>query len=278
MTDATGRSVSVRIARHRARRRRHVRGVRPHHHLPRLPAGLRRGRRRPRSRRRRPRERRCPRWPRATRLPAPELEAKGHATQPPARYTEASLVKRLEELGIGRPSTYASIIQTIQDREYVWKKGTALVPTLTAFAVVNAAGAALPRAGRLRLHRPHGGRPRRDRRRPPRARCRGCASSTSAPRHDGAPDSRHVGLKELVDTAPERIDAAAVNAIPIGIDPDGQDIVVKPGRYGPYLKRGDDTASVPTTWRPTSSPSTRPSSCSRRPRATWSSARTRPPA
>ena len=57
-------------------------------------------------------------------------------TSPPARFTEASLVKRLEELGIGRPSTYASIMQTIQDRGYVWKKGTALVPTWTAFAVV----------------------------------------------------------------------------------------------------------------------------------------------
>ena len=66
----------------------------------------------------------------------PTLEAKGHTTSPPARYTEASLVKRLEELGIGRPSTYASIMQTIQDRGYVWKKGTALVPTWTAFAVV----------------------------------------------------------------------------------------------------------------------------------------------
>ena len=69
-------------------------------------------------------------------LPTAELEAKGHTTSPPARYTEASLVKRLEELGIGRPSTYASIMQTIQDRGYVWKKGTALVPSWTAFAVV----------------------------------------------------------------------------------------------------------------------------------------------
>jgi len=61
----------------------------------------------------------------------------GHTTQPPARFTEATLIKELEERGIGRPSTYAAIIQTIQDRGYVWKKGTALVPTFTAFAVVN---------------------------------------------------------------------------------------------------------------------------------------------
>ena len=64
------------------------------------------------------------------------LEARSHATQPPSRYTEASLVKALEELGVGRPSTYATIISTIQDRGYVWKKGSALVPSFIAFAVV----------------------------------------------------------------------------------------------------------------------------------------------
>ena len=67
---------------------------------------------------------------------ATALEPKSHTTQPPARYTEASLVKNLEELGVGRPSTYASILGTIQERGYVWKKGTALVPSFTAFAVV----------------------------------------------------------------------------------------------------------------------------------------------
>jgi DNA topoisomerase-1 len=60
----------------------------------------------------------------------------GHATKPPARYTEASLVRKLEELGIGRPSTYASIMSTIVDRGYVWKKGSALVPSFVAFSVV----------------------------------------------------------------------------------------------------------------------------------------------
>ncbi|MGH3183514.1 MAG: type I DNA topoisomerase, partial [Streptosporangiaceae bacterium] len=69
-------------------------------------------------------------------LAAEEIEARSHTTQPPARYTEASLVKALEELGVGRPSTYASILGTIQNRGYVWKKGTALVPSFTAFAVV----------------------------------------------------------------------------------------------------------------------------------------------
>ena len=78
----------------------------------------------------------CPAWPRATRWRPRRSRPQAHDTQPPARFTEASLVKRLEELGVGRPSTYASIITTIQDRGYVWKKGSALVPTFTAFAVI----------------------------------------------------------------------------------------------------------------------------------------------
>ena len=65
------------------------------------------------------------------------ITADGHETQPPARYTEASLVKKLADLEIGRPSTYASIMGTIQDREYVWKKGSALIPSWTAFSVVS---------------------------------------------------------------------------------------------------------------------------------------------
>jgi len=64
-----------------------------------------------------------------------EYDCEGHDTKPPARYTEPTLVKRLEELGIGRPSTFASIIQTIQDRGYVNKRGRALVPTFLAFSV-----------------------------------------------------------------------------------------------------------------------------------------------
>ncbi len=66
-----------------------------------------------------------------------ELAAVGHQTKPPARYTEASLVKALEAEGIGRPSTYATIIQTVQDRGYAYHEGKALIPTFTAFAVVH---------------------------------------------------------------------------------------------------------------------------------------------
>src|SRR5690606_20052910 len=81
-------------------------------------------------------ERRLPALTRDQRLAAESITANGHTTQPPARYTEASLVKALEELGIGRPSTYASIMQTIQERGYVFKRGQALVPSFLAFAVV----------------------------------------------------------------------------------------------------------------------------------------------
>ena len=74
------------------------------------------------------------RSPRATRWSVARSTRRAHTTQPPARYTEASLVKELEERGIGRPSTYASVIDTLLRRDYVWKKGTALVPSWSAFA------------------------------------------------------------------------------------------------------------------------------------------------
>ena len=82
-------------------------------------------------------EARLPRSPKAKAVACTDLSAVAHETKPPARYTEASLVKELEERGIGRPSTYAAVIETIQARNYVWRKGTALVPAWTAFAVTN---------------------------------------------------------------------------------------------------------------------------------------------
>jgi DNA topoisomerase-1 len=185
------------------------------------------------------------------RLDGAEVTAAGHSTSPPARYTEASLVKRLEELGIGRPSTYASIMQVIQDRGYVWKKGTALVPSWTAFAVIKLledhfsdlvdyaytarmedeldqiAAASLERVPWLSQF------------------WFGDAGDGAAEAASGRP-----GLKRLVDEGMQEIDAAAINSIPLGADPDGVPVVVKPGRYGPYVKRGDDTASVPDDLAP----------------------------
>jgi len=180
-------------------------------------------------------------------VPVAELTPNGHATTPPARYTEASLVKRLDELEIGRPSTWASIIQTVQDRGYVWKKGQALVPTWTAFAVV----------GLMEQHfedlvdYKFTARIDEDL----DAIARNELSKQDWLQHfyfgddDDLPDSMP-GLKRLVAENLDHIDAAEINTFPIGLDPDGNEIVVKPGKYGPYVKRGDDTASVPEDLTP----------------------------
>ena len=175
-------------------------------------------------------------------LPTPDLEAKGHTTSPPARFTEASLVKRLEELGIGRPSTYASIMQTIQDRGYVWKKGTALVPTWTAFAVVKLLEQhftdLVDYAFTARMEDDLDEIATRQVEREPwlqRVLVRQRTDATN-----GVP-----GLKSLVDSSSDTIDAAELNTMVLGADADGEIVVVKPGRFGPYVKRGEDTASVP---------------------------------
>ena len=80
-------------------------------------------------------QKRLPQLSQGQKLDPREVTANGHDTRPPARYTEPSLVAKLEELEIGRPSTYASIIRTITSRDYVFKRGSALVPTWLAFAV-----------------------------------------------------------------------------------------------------------------------------------------------
>jgi DNA topoisomerase-1 len=176
-----------------------------------------------------------------------QLDANAHETQPPARFTEASLVKRLEELGVGRPSTYASIISTIQDRGYVWKKGSALVPSFTAFAVITLLEQHFPSlvdyAFTARMEEElddiaSGGADME----PWLARFYfGVQSST------GEVDG--LGLKRLVDTNLGDIDAREVNSIPLGVGPDGVRIVARVGRYGPYLERGEgetsQRASVP---------------------------------
>ena len=178
-------------------------------------------------------------------MPVAELTPNGHTTSPPARYTEASLVKRLEELKIGRPSTWASIIQTVQDRGYVWKKGQALVPTWTAFAVV----------GLLEQHfdelvdYENTAKIEED-------LDEIAAGNTQKDQWlkrfyfgiEG--DDDLPGLKALVETNLDSIDAAAINTFPLGLDENGVEIVVKPGKYGPYVKRGDDTASVPDDLTP----------------------------
>lgn len=156
------------------------------------------------------------------------VEPKEHATQPPARYTEASLVKELESRGIGRPSTYAAVLQTIQDRGYVWKKGSALVPSWTAFATIRL----------LEDHFAHlvdyefTAKMEEDL----DAIARGEQDSVEwLKEFYFNPDE---GLKALVgDDRVSQIDARDINSISIGDDDQGRDVVVRVGRYGAYLER-----------------------------------------
>jgi DNA topoisomerase-1 len=193
-------------------------------------------------------ERRLPKLSEGVGITTLRAEADGHETSPPPRYTEATLVKAMEEKGIGRPSTYASTVGTIQDRGYVNTRGNALIPTWLAFAVTRLleehftelvdydftasmeedldriAGGDEQRAAWLHkfyFGSGHGGS--------------GSASAAAADDRaptGGLPDVSRggLGLKELVDDLGE-IDAREISTIQIG---DG--IVVRVGRYGPYVE------------------------------------------
>lgn len=182
-------------------------------------------------------ESRLPQLTQGQRLDAIELTPDGHATNPPARYTEASLVKALEELGIGRPSTYSSIIKTIQDRGYVHKKGSALVPSWVAFAVT---GLLEQHFGRLvdydftaamedELDAIASGQERRT----------DWLNNFYFGGEHGVADSvaRSGGLKKLVGVNLEGIDAREVNSIRLFDDEQGRPVYVRVGKNGPYLER-----------------------------------------
>ncbi|MBP2187871.1 type I DNA topoisomerase [Nocardia goodfellowii] len=168
---------------------------------------------------------------------AVELNPDGHSTNPPARFTEASLIKTLEELGIGRPSTYASIIKTILDRGYVYKRGSALVPSWVAFAVVGLLEAYFGRlvdfdftaAMEDDLDAIAGGREQRG----------NWLSSFYFGGDHGVEGSvaRSGGLKKMVGEQLDDIDAREVNSIKLFTDEEGRDVVVRVGRFGPYLER-----------------------------------------
>ena len=165
------------------------------------------------------------------------FEPEGHQTQPPARFTEASLVKRMEELGVGRPSTYASIIGTIQNRGYVWKKGSALIPSFTAFSVINLLEGHFPNLVDYAFT----------------ARMEDDLDKIAGGVEDPVPWLAHFyfgdddteGLKEKVSSRLGDIDARSVNSIPLGVTDDGEPVVARVGRYGPYVQRGEDSASIP---------------------------------
>ena len=170
-------------------------------------------------------------------LRALELEPEGHATTPPARFTEASLVQALEERGIGRPSTYASILGTILDRGYVFKRGTALVPSFLAFAVTGLLEQHFTRLVDYDFT----------------AKMEDDLDRIAAGDQERVDWLRHfyyggtegdAGLHALVGDLSE-IDARAVNTLPIG-----EGIVLRVGRYGPYVERGEERASVPEDMAP----------------------------
>ena len=185
-----------------------------------------------------------------------DLEPGSHATQPPARYTEASLVKAMEELGVGRPSTYASVIATILDRGYVWKKGTALVPSFTAFAVVglleryfaNLVDYGFTASMEDDLDAIASG----DEESLPWLTRFYFGADGADPTVTDAATSRSggLGLKREVDTYLGEIDAREINSIPIGTGTDGEEIVARVGRYGPYLQHGEDRVSIPEDLAP----------------------------
>jgi DNA topoisomerase-1 len=193
-------------------------------------------------------ESRLPQLTQGQRVDATELTPDGHSTNPPARYTEASLIKALEELGIGRPSTYSSIIKTIQDRGYVHKKGSALVPSWVAFAVT---GLLEQHFGRLvdygftaamedELDAIASGTEQRS----------NWLNNFYFGGDHGVADSiaRSGGLKKLVGVNLEGIDAREVNSIKLFDDAEGRAVNVRVGRNGPYLERmvvGDDGEPTP---------------------------------
>ncbi|MFM8646095.1 MAG: type I DNA topoisomerase, partial [Actinomycetota bacterium] len=173
-----------------------------------------------------------------------ELTAVGHQTTPPARYTEPTLVKKLEELGIGRPSTYANILKVIVDRGYVWKKGQALVPSWTAFAVV-------------RLLTQHFSSIVDDRftaivEEELDEIARGERNRAKWLREFYFGNGKELpGIFPVTEAAKDSIDAREINGFIVGRHPDsGDTIEVRPGKYGPYVRCGERTAGVPEDLTP----------------------------
>jgi DNA topoisomerase-1 len=174
-------------------------------------------------------ETRLPNLEQGDAVSAASITASGHETKPPARYTEATLIKELEDREIGRPSTYASIIGTILNRGYVYKKGTALVPAWLAFSVIRLLEEHFPRQISYEFT----------------ARMEDVLDEIAAGRKDrntelaefyfGSGDVE--GLKSLVDGLGD-IDARELATFPIG--PEDSGIHLRVGRYGPYLEGPDD--------------------------------------
>ncbi len=200
-------------------------------------------------------ERRLPNLVKDQPLGADALNATGHHTTPPARYTEASLVKALEELGIGRPSTYSSIMQTIQDRGYVEKRGQAMIPSFLAFAVIGLLEGHYPRLVDYNFTAAMEGQ-LDDIAAGDGTQLNFLSSFYFGSQESGADDdiAKAGGLKKMVTENLSAIDAREVNSIPLFVDEENRRVVVRVGKFGPYLQRKavdggedapEDKASLP---------------------------------
>jgi DNA topoisomerase I len=166
-------------------------------------------------------------------LSATGLEPEGHSTSPPARFTEASLVKALEERGIGRPSTYAAIMGTILDRGYVRKQGQALIPEFLAFSVVQLLEQHFARLVDYEFT----------------ARMEDDLDEIASGEEARSAwlqrfyfgENGNDGLKSQIEGRLDEIDAREVNTVGLP----RTDIVVRVGKYGPYLERGEERQTLP---------------------------------
>ena len=168
-----------------------------------------------------------------------DLEGKSHVTQPPPRYSEAALTRALEEMGIGRPSTYASIIDTIQAREYVFKKGNALVPSWTAFSVVRLLEEHLSHLVDYEFT----------------AQMEDFLDAIARHEtehqeylHEFFFGNDTPGLRKRVEDNIKEIDARTAGRFSLGTPEKGEhteDVVLRVGKFGPFLEQGERRASVP---------------------------------
>jgi DNA topoisomerase I len=177
-------------------------------------------------------------------VPVQKYTEISHTTTPPPRYTEASLVKMLEEKGIGRPSTWASIISQMVDRgHYLWKKGTSLVPTWTAFSVIRLLEDNFESLVDYEFTA--------DLDNDLDSIARGELKKVDWLTAFYFGGEHELGLRNIVTANLDSIDAAVLNTFLLGVNTeDGADVVVKPGLYGPYVRSGEITASVPDTMTP----------------------------
>lgn len=163
-------------------------------------------------------------------------------TTPPARYTEARLVATLDEIGVGRPSTYASTMKTVLNRGYAWKEGAQIIPTFTAFAVVQLLERHFPDLVDSSYT----------------ARLENTLDDISLGKmkpvewlrdfYKGTGDK--IGLSNKVEEEMEKIDAREVSTVHLGVDSDGQQVDARVGKFGPFVSKGEETASIPVNIPP----------------------------